>query len=198
MDLAAVTGSLDQVEEAVASYDPAAFFTDGDARKANVFLSDFSQAIDAAKQEMNAAQSENTDKLSKAMSDYSAHVSDLRAAVYDAYNAEREHVEEAINMFVTVKRGTSAENQALIADFSTKMPNSRANAAVNQKVVEFVAEPVLVEHEKVRSVEAAGAMASGMDNRMLLALFGVCLAALLISTIMRSRQARAAAKGRQA
>ena len=116
---------------------------------------------------------------------YSEYVVELVKSVYEAYNTEIDQVKEVRDIFVLAGTKISEENRMLIADFASKMPNSRSGQSVNQTVAEFVASPVAFTYADIR---AKPSLVIGQGGALPLYILYICLAIIAFSAIVRAVQ----------
>jgi hypothetical protein len=177
------TANLRTVNETAFSFDPLAFLTDAHKAKIDEIVSKYDTEIGTVKSGLESTQSENIEMITDVHQEYNTHVSDLREDVREAYDGEKNQLVESVGAFVSFKNLTSADNKSLIGDFASKMQNSRANATVNQKVVEFVAAPVTVSHADIRTIRPM----TEEESRWSYIAAAACLAALALSAVMGIR-----------
>jgi hypothetical protein len=180
----AFLAKTEAVKEAAGSYDPLRYLTAGHQSKVGAIISEYDAGLANAQAEIGLSQAENLEQISGAYLSYSEYAAGVTASVIDAYNAGNRDVDALVGAFLAAKARTSQSNQALIGEFAGKMQNSRANATVNQKVVEFVSNPVALNHVGIRPAEAK---TTGYNDIPFYGAGAALLLLLAVSLLMRFR-----------
>jgi uncharacterized phage infection (PIP) family protein YhgE len=176
--------SVDESKRISGLYDPLAYLNEEHKDMVTGISDDYANEISTVQSDLSTRQSDNLARIQDAFDTYNMHIADLREATVTAYQGERDSVAQAVGGFVDTKLATSKDNKQRIADFSSRMPNSRANAAVNKKVVEFVAAPIELNHASIR---ADRTQESNFPDKWILIALGAFLLILILSIVMRVR-----------
>ena len=124
------------------SYDPLSYLTAKDRSGVDIITGKYSTEIDTVKGSFDTANTANMTLLNDTFAKYNTHIGDLRTDVSDAYEEETKNLGNVLKTFIDTKNITSKDNRKLLGEFKSMMPNSKSNAAVNTKLVEFIADPV--------------------------------------------------------
>jgi len=182
-----LSGYLDDIYDALESYDPEKFFDSNFMKKVDSQGNSFGSEALAAVGKMQSIQAENYSLLLKAQMEYQDQVRVLRENTADKYKKDGVVLAAALDEFYAQKLSTSSETAHDLSSISKLLPYSWYDGAVNSRVTEFIASPITVEDNPYSSDLASGLNAEQIRMIILLSAGLITLIALLLFFIRRRK-----------
>lgn len=148
-----LTTSINDYQAIHDSYRPKGFVTDKMKRDAAALVTKYATDIGKMKTSLDSSQTGGQTQMTKAFNKYSTQVFDLRQDLTEQYDKEHKSVQDLVSALVTTKNATFKENKDVMSTFINKMPNSKANASVNNRLVEFISQPVALAESGISDAE---------------------------------------------
>lgn len=145
-----LTDALKGIVSVSAGYNPDEYFDDKTKEKAQQYVMTYSTHLDAEKSEMESKNASNLQQLTSAYQAYNKHVGDLRMKITEVHTKEQENLQKSITGLSDTLKKTSKDNHELMDSFVDRMPNSRNESTVNQKVVEATVTPIGYAYDYIR------------------------------------------------
>jgi polyhydroxyalkanoate synthesis regulator phasin len=174
---------LDNTKNTVGSYNLDKYFTGELESKVNSIAGQVSTELGKAQTAFGTLQSDQIKTIGDTYTQYNKYVSDLRDSVYKSYDNALSQTDMVKDVFVQTGKLTADENRRLIGDFAEMMPNSRSGESINEAVAEFVTSPIDFTSVDTRTAVAA---TRESDNSRLIIIFYICIAAVVVSALVRA------------
>ena len=187
---AELSGYFDAQNLAITTYDPSVFFTKELEDKVGSTISAFNGDVSTLRSSLDSKQSDNIAKLGQAHSGYQNYAAKVSSDTLAKYDADGKSLENALNGFYQQKLGASKDNTDLFADISGLLPYSQVNGATNQKVTEFIVDPLAVTQQPYLGVTTAGFDIRRFLQTSLLVIAGSSVLAILLLMFIKRRKER--------
>ncbi len=133
------------------NFNPKDYLNDETREEAQNKLDGFSASIDGVEAMLKSVDTENETLLREIYFEYNTHVIDLRTNIYEVHEKEQDNLSRYIGDLTETLQFTSDLNHQIMDSFALRMPNSRIDSTVNQRVVEETIMPVGYTYSYVRA-----------------------------------------------
>lgn len=183
-----LTDALTGIVSVSAGYNPNDYLNDETKEEAEKSVSEYDSHLKNEKSEMESKNANNLQKLNSAYQTYNSHVGDLRMNITEVHTKEQENLAKNIAELCKVLKHTSTLNHGLMDSFVSRMPNSRTETSVNEKVVEATVTPVTGSYNYIQG--DSGKHRIGTIPWLLPLLILIAIAMIVVTVRLRVHKAR--------
>lgn len=133
---------------------------------------------------------DNLAKMNKGIDDAQKYAADVYSNVNRQYTEEQKMLEDTLNSFYSSQHAKSAENQELLEEFVSMLPNSQDKGLLNEVFVEFAIAPVELSGSAYRPVvDTVATSRQRTQTVIFIVTIAILLAALVtLFTSMKKRE----------
>ena len=133
--------SLDLMHNQLFSFDVDEFLSDDIHERVENALQNYERFLESIRGDLNYLFEDNIWLMHDVNAEYNLFLQGLRSAAFAAAGSEQDALQEAIERFVTLREINNDNTVSRLGTFASMMPESRAVAGINQRLVDFTVMP---------------------------------------------------------
>ena len=133
--------ALDLMHDQLLSFDVEEFLSDDVHQRVAHSLQSYESFLETIRGDLNDLFEDNIWLMHDVNTEYNTFLEGLRSASFAAAGSEQDALQEAIERFVTFRELNNDNTVSRLGTFASMMPESRAVAGINQRLVDFTVMP---------------------------------------------------------